>query len=101
MELISSTTEFHTDKACAVAIGKFDGMHKGHRFLIGKLKETASALRQVVFTFDPSPAVFFSGERLPELFTREEKRAAFEQLGIDVLIEFPLNRETAATPAEV
>lgn len=54
----------------------------------------------MVFTFDTSAASFFCGET-KELSTREEKRAVFSRLGIDVLIEFPLNRETAATePAE-
>ncbi|MBQ6733845.1 MAG: bifunctional riboflavin kinase/FAD synthetase [Lachnospiraceae bacterium] len=100
MELICNSTQFQLEKPSAVAIGKFDGMHLGHQFLLRKLSDTAKELTKVVFTFDPSPAVFFSGEALPSLFTREEKREVFRTMGIDVLIEFPLNKETASTPPE-
>ena len=100
MELICNSTEFQLEHPSAVAIGKFDGMHLGHQFLLGKLSETTSALRRVVFTFDPSPVVFFSGVKEPSLFTKEEKREVFRRTGVDVLIEFPLNKETAATPPE-
>ena len=44
-------------------------------------------------------AAFFGGEE-KELTTREEKRRIFRQMGVDVLIEFPLNPETAATEPE-
>ena len=52
-----------------------------------------------MFTFDMSAAAFFGGEE-KELTTREEKRRIFRQMGVDVLIEFPLNPETAATEPE-
>ena len=101
MEIIENTTEFHLEKPSAVALGKFDGIHLGHRSLLDKvLEQKKRGMQTVVFTFDTSAASFFGGET-KELSTREEKRAAFLQLGIDVLIEFPLNRETAATdPAD-
>ena len=100
MELICNTLSFQLDHPSAVAIGKFDGMHLGHQFLLRRLSDTSKGLTKVVFTFDPSPAVFFSGESLPSLFTGEEKREVFRDMGIDVLIEFPLNKDTAATEPE-
>lgn len=101
MRIIENTTEFHLENKSAVALGKFDGIHLGHRRLLERVLEQKSrGLWTVVFTFDTSAASFFGGET-KELSTREEKRAVFSRLGIDVLIEFPLNRETAATePAE-
>ncbi|MCH5263037.1 MAG: bifunctional riboflavin kinase/FAD synthetase [Lachnospiraceae bacterium] len=97
MQIIEQTTDFRLPKRSAVAIGKFDGVHLGHRKLIHKIieqkKENCLA---TVFTFDTSAAAFFGGEE-KELTTVAEKRRIFEELGIDVLIEFPLNRETAAT----
>lgn len=101
MQIISGTTEFECDGLSAAAIGKFDGIHLGHRKLLEQiLRAKADGLKAVVFTFDPPPGVFFSGTPQPELTTREEKRRSFEKMGIDILIEFPMNRETAATPAE-
>lgn len=100
MVIIENTTEFALEHKSAVAVGKFDGIHLGHRKLLGKiLEQKEKGLAAVVFTFDTSAGAFFGGEE-KELSTREEKRAAFAQMGIDVLIEFPLNKETAATEPE-
>lgn len=97
MLIIENTTEFALQTKSAVAVGKFDGIHLGHRKLLAKILEQKKAgLTAVVFTFDTSASAFFGGED-KELSTKKEKRAVFEKMGIDVLIEFPLNRETAAT----
>lgn len=97
MEIIEGTTDFALYQKSAVAIGKFDGIHLGHQKLLSQLlAQRERGLLATVFTFDMQPAAFFGGEE-KELTTKAEKRAAFEALGIDVLIEFPLNRETAAT----
>lgn len=109
MIIIEKTTEFHiediirstghTFHGAAVAIGKFDGLHLGHRKIVDELlRGRKENLTTVVFTFDPSPMSFFSGRRIAELATRDEKRRLFEAQGVDVLIEFPLTAETAATP---
>ncbi len=101
MEIISDTTEFHIEGKNAVAIGKFDGIHLGHKKLLSYiLKQKEDNLKSVVFTFDPSPEEFFTGHSVRQLFTRDEKRRAFEEMGIDILIEFPLTEETAATAPE-
>lgn len=102
MRIIENTTEFQIEGPSAVAIGKFDGIHLGHQKLLERVLEEKKKQHflAVLFTFDPSPAVFFSGQQLPELTTREEKRTLFERMGIDVLIEYPLTATTAATPPE-
>lgn len=100
MDIIKNTTEFHLEKPSAVALGKFDGIHLGHRRLLNRvLEQKRRGFQTVVFTFDTSAAFFFGGDE-KELSTREEKRTVFSQMGIDVLIEFPLNRDTAATRPE-
>ena len=101
MQIIEKETAFQLNKPSAVAIGKFDGIHKGHQSLLRHvLEQKEKGLQAVVFTFDPSPAVFFSGNCLPELTTKWEKRKLFEELGIDVLVEFPLTETTAAIKPE-
>jgi len=101
MEIICNTTEFQIEKQTAVAIGKFDGIHKGHRELLSHiLRQKEQGLLAVVFTFHPSAAVFFGQSPGEEITTRQEKRKLFEEMGVDVLIEFPLNQETAATKPE-
>lgn len=101
MQIIHDTTEFHIEEKTAVAIGKFDGIHKGHEKLLSCiLKKKEEGMKATVFTFHPSASAFFGQVSGAELTTREEKRSHFEKLGIDILIEFPLNAETAATPPE-
>lgn len=100
MIIIKDTADFQLDDASAVAIGKFDGVHLGHHKLINRiLEQKQNGLLSVIFTFDKTPAAFFGKKDQKELTTREEKRKIFKQMGIDVLIEFPLNEITAATDA--
>ena len=101
MRIISGTTQFKIEEGTAVAIGKFDGLHLGHRRLLKEiLRQKEDGLKAAVFTFDPSPEVFFGMNPSRELSTNEEKRALFREIGIDILVEFPFNRMTAATPPE-
>ena len=101
MQIIENDAAFQLDKPSAVAIGKFDGIHRGHQSLLQRvLEQKEKGLQAVVFTFAPSPAALFSGEDIPELTTKREKRKLFGDMGIDVLIEFPLNFTTAATEPE-
>lgn len=101
MQIITETTDFFLGEKTAVAIGKFDGVHIGHRCLLDKLLEQKqSGKKACVFTFDPPPAVFFKKIKEKELTTKAEKRLLFEKMGIDILIEFPMNRNTAAMPPE-
>ena len=101
MQIITSLDEIKLRHPSAVAIGKFDGIHLGHRQLLGEIvAKKQEGMKAVVFTFNPSPSVLFSKVKEKELTSCEEKRKIFEALGIDVLVEFPLTYETAATPKE-
>lgn len=102
MRIITDTAHFSPERGTAVAIGKFDGIHVGHRRLLEEiLKKKEEGLLSCVFTFDPAPAVLFGGSDGKELTTKEEKRVILEKMGIDILIEFPLTYESAAMPPEV
>lgn len=96
MIIIENTTEFHIGEETAVAIGKFDGFHRGHQKLLKQLRQQQEkGLKSVVFTFVPSPAAFFSKEPVRELSTLEEKRRIFENAGVDYLVEYPFYQEIA------
>lgn len=103
MLIISGTTRFQIEEPTAVVLGKFDGVHIGHQHLINKiLAQKEQGLKTVVFTFDRSPASLFiqDGSTYRELCTPEEKRTIFEGMGVDVVIEFPMNTETAMIAPE-
>lgn len=101
LRIIHDRSEFHIEGRTAVAIGKFDGIHIGHQKLLARiLEKKQEGFVACVFTFDPPPDVLFGKRTMKELTTREEKRILFEKMGVDILIEFPLNKETAATLPE-
>lgn len=102
MQIISGTIDFKINEPTAVVLGKFDGVHEGHRLLLEKLLEQREkGLKTVVFTFDKSPASLFiqDGTTYREICTLKEKRDIFEAFGVDVLLEFPMNEDTAMIPA--
>ncbi len=101
MQIIHGTTDFQLNTDTAVAMGKFDGIHIGHRRLLESiLAQKQSGLTTCIFTFDPAPSVLFGLSDGRELSTKEEKQILFEKMGIDILVEFPMTLETAAIPAE-
>lgn len=100
MLIIRDTNDFVSPGETAVSIGKFDGVHLGHRRLLEELiDQKEKGLLATVFTFDPYPEVFFGYGSKQMLTTLEEKEQIFEKMGIDILVEFPFNAVSAATPS--
>ncbi|MDD5940400.1 MAG: riboflavin biosynthesis protein RibF [Lachnospiraceae bacterium] len=101
MKIIENKEQFTIDESTAVAIGKFDGVHLGHRALLKEiLDQKKEGLKSAVLTFSPLPEVFFRTLPDKELSTKEEKRRLFASIGIDYLVEFPFNRKTAGMPSD-
>ena len=101
MRIIADTTDFKILKPTAVAIGKFDGLHRGHRELLKQILEMKrKGYLSTIFTFDPPPEVLFGKRQAQEITTKEEKRIIFEKMGVDILIEYPLNEISAAIEPE-
>lgn len=75
-------------RGAAVTIGNFDGVHRGHLKVIGRLKDLARKHRgiSVAVTFDPHPQKLFRGEAPPALLTIDAKIERMEEAGIDRLL---------------
>jgi riboflavin kinase / FMN adenylyltransferase len=83
--------------ARAVAIGTFDGVHRGHRRVLEAA--LSAGLRPAVVTFDPHPRTFFGGEvRL--LTTLRRRLELLEQLGIEDVLVCRFDADTAELSAE-
>lgn len=83
----------------AVTVGSFDGVHRGHRALIGRLVAEARAVggESVVLTFEPHPRITLGrAEGLRLLTTFEEKVALLAELGVDNVIVIPFDRAFSA-----
>lgn len=82
----------------AVAIGVFDGVHLGHREVLGCLLEHAQSgyLLSTVLTFEPHPAMLLRPESAPLLLTDlPHKLALFEKLGVERTAVLEFNDEVA------
>jgi len=88
----------------AVTIGSFDGVHNGHKRLIGSLLEIADdyRLRDFLITFDPHPRHVLrkNDDKLKLLNESEEKIALFERMGINNLLIIKFDENLAALSAE-
>jgi riboflavin kinase/FMN adenylyltransferase len=94
-----------TAEPSAVTIGSFDGLHVGHRKIIGSMIGHARelGLRSVVVTFEPHPRIVLDGGdrcvvRL--LTTFEEKISQFRTMPIDLLFVVRFDREFASKSSE-
>jgi riboflavin kinase/FMN adenylyltransferase len=87
----------------ALALGTFDGVHAGHRAVIGRAVRLAEerGLTSSVVTFDRHPLAVIDPARVPRLLTsNEEKVRLIAELGPDELIMLPFDEQMAAlTPA--
>lgn len=71
---------------CALAIGNFDGVHRGHQALLHEVVEAAHSrlLCSAVLTFEPHPREFFNPKAAPaRIVSLHDKVKAIAQCGID------------------
>ena len=82
----------------SVAFGVFDGVHEGHRFIIGEAVASAreEAARSAVITFDIDPDEMFAPGGLKKLMTNEARIAKLAELDVDAVVLLPFSREFAA-----
>ena len=87
----------------AVALGTFDGVHLGHRRVIGSAVDRARerGLVATVATFDPHPLRVLRPEQPPQLLTTtDQKIALVAELGVDELVAIPFTPELSRQSAE-
>lgn len=89
-------------KKTAVALGKFEGIHRGHQLLIDKVKNLeAEGYTSVVYTFDRPPKMTLeSDETYLQIYTKQERERILAEKGVSVLIEQPFTKEFAALSPE-
>jgi riboflavin kinase / FMN adenylyltransferase len=84
----------------AIALGKFDGVHRGHQQVIQPIIKASGVegteSHSTVVTFNPHPQEFFSGTPRALLTPLDEKVQRLRSLGVEQLILLPFDRELCA-----
>jgi riboflavin kinase/FMN adenylyltransferase len=81
----------------AVAVGTFDGVHRGHRTVIEAAK--ATGLRSTVLTFDPHPRLVL-GYEVQSLTTLERRVELIDEIGPDELLVVEFTEALSRTEPE-
>lgn len=108
MRLFSGTRHAGLAPACALTIGNFDCVHRGHQAMLALLKSEAEhrGLPACVLTFEPHPRDFFARragkpEKAPaRISTLRDKLTELERCGIDQVILLRFDERLASLPAE-
>jgi riboflavin kinase/FMN adenylyltransferase len=93
---------------CALTIGNFDGVHRGHQALLARVREAASklGLEAAVMTFEPHPREFFAqlagdpSKAPTRIANLRDKLQSLDNAGIDRVIVEHFNAGFAAMPAQ-
>lgn len=104
MEIITALGQLHKfDVPCVVALGTFDGLHRGHVDVIRTAREQAlkTGGKLAVFTFSNHPYACFRPDRVPPaLITPQQKQALLRDLGVNVLVDIPFDISVARLEPE-
>lgn len=89
MEYIHNTEQFQFQNT-VVALGKFDGMHKGHQLIFDQLIQYKKmGYLATVFSFDRPPLTMLKHKNCNVIYTTKEKTQLLSKRGIDIYIEHP------------
>ncbi len=101
MQYIAGVRDFTLEYPTVVTLGKFDGLHRGHRKLLDAVfRYREKGYRTAVFTFQTAPGTLIKGKLQQMITTNEERRDNLEKAGVDYLVEYPFNEEVAHTAPE-
>ena len=102
MQIVSELSSIKPKRDTLLAVGVFDGVHLGHKHLLGKLTQQAArdGLLSGVVTFSSNPkAVLSHRAKLARLTTVEERVSLLKSLGVDLVVPITFTTEVAAISA--
>ena len=96
MSVLEELARLHTTNPTVITVGMFDGVHKGHQYLIGCLKESAArqGCASGVITFTNHPrSVMKPDVRVPLLTTPEDRLRLISEQGVDLVVPLSFTPE--------
>lgn len=102
MNLITTLSNKLPYNSCVATIGFFDGVHIGHQYLIGRLKDYAQDKNQssLLITFQRHPRLVMQADYQPKLLsTLEEKIELLSKTGVDNILTLDFTKEMSMMSA--
>ena len=96
MTVLDELARLHSDNPTVVTVGMFDGVHRGHQYLVGRLKETAARMgcASAIITFTNHPrTVMRPDSRIPLLNTPEDRLRLLSEQGVDLVVPLSFTME--------
>lgn len=88
-------------RGASVALGNFDGVHTGHAAVLVAAHLARPDAPRAVLTFDPHPREYFRPQDPPfRLTLAQERAAALESMGVEILYQLPFNAAFSRLTAE-
>lgn len=84
------------------AFGVFDGVHRGHRYLLSCAQDTAKETggQSIALTFDIDPDEIFHPDRLRKLLSNKRRLQMLCDSGVDAVVALPFTRDFASLSPE-
>ncbi|MCI0474963.1 MAG: bifunctional riboflavin kinase/FAD synthetase [Anaerolineales bacterium] len=98
MEIIRDINTVHFNRPTVLTIGSFDGIHRGHQYLVSRVVARAKEIgaASALITLHPHPKVVLRATSpLRYLSTIEERLDWLAPLGLDYVVVFPFSLETS------
>lgn len=102
MQVINRETRLDKNTGTVITIGKFDGVHRGHRKIFEQvMDEKGSTLKSLAVSFRNPPSLLTGKNSCGLLLTEKEKIRKLETFGFDYYCELAFDEELMNTEAEV
>ena len=101
MKIVCGKEEYFAEKPTAVALGNFDGLHLGHRYLLERMLETADThtIIPAVCSFTPHPEKYY-GTMVPMISTTGQKTELLKEIGVKLFFQALFDLSFATLPPE-
>lgn len=108
MKIYTDLNQLNTEDMTSVALGNFDGLHIGHRKIMGDAVNYAknNCLKSLCFTFSNHPFNFIlhrkddDPEAIKMICSEDEKEKLIKEMGFDILVNIPFDEKIMTMPAD-
>lgn len=103
MQYLCNQDVIELNKPSVIALGNFDGVHKGHQKLLNTALDMARKkdIAAVALSFFPHPTSVLGKKPKPLITSKEERKNKILDIGMDVFIEYPFTKAFASISPEV